>query len=99
LRGEVRLKNAQAEIAKTDFCESVALARRMGAKASELRSTMSLARLLASNGRRDDARAMLADIYNWYTEGFDTVDLKEAKALLEELGCTQRGPREFKIGP
>jgi predicted ATPase len=46
---------------------------------------MSLARLLAKQGKRDEARAMLADIYNWFTEGFDTADLKEAKALLEEL--------------
>jgi predicted ATPase len=47
---------------------------------------MRLARLLAKKGRRDDARTMLADIYNWFTEGFDTVDLKDAKALLDELG-------------
>jgi Tfp pilus assembly protein FimV len=46
---------------------------------------MSLARLLDQQGHRDEARSMLADIYNWFTEGFDTVDLKEAKALLEEL--------------
>jgi Tfp pilus assembly protein FimV len=47
---------------------------------------MSLARLLAQQGHRDQARTMLAEIYNWFTEGFDTVDLKEAKPLLEELG-------------
>ena len=46
---------------------------------------MSLARLLAKQGRRDEARAMLANIYNWFTEGFDTADLKDAKALLAEL--------------
>ncbi len=46
---------------------------------------MGLARLLASQGRRDEARAMLAEIYNWFTEGFDTADLKDAKALLDEL--------------
>ena len=57
----------------------------MGAKAWELRATTSLARLLAKQGRRDEARAMLADIYGWFSEGFDTADLKEAKALLEEL--------------
>jgi predicted ATPase len=44
-----------------------------------------LARLLASKGRRDEARAILAEIYNWFTEGFDTADLKDAKALLDEL--------------
>jgi predicted ATPase len=57
----------------------------MGAKAWELRATMSLARLLASHGRRDEALAALAEIYGWFTEGFDTVDLKEAKALLDQL--------------
>ena len=51
----------------------------------ELRTTMSLARLLASQPRRDEARAMLAEIYGWFTEGFDTPDLKDAKALLDEL--------------
>ena len=51
----------------------------------ELRATTSLARLLAKQGRRDEARAMLAEIYNWFTEGFDTADLKDAKALLDEL--------------
>jgi predicted ATPase len=50
-----------------------------------LRATMSLARLLAQQGHRDEAHTMLAEIYNWFTEGFDTVDLKEAKALLKEL--------------
>ena len=46
---------------------------------------MSLARLLAKQGRRDEARVMVAEIYNWFTEGFDTADLNDAKALLEEL--------------
>ena len=52
---------------------------------TELRATTSLARLLAKQGRRDEARTMLADIYGWFTEGFDTADLKDAKALLDEL--------------
>lgn len=69
-----------------DFREAIALARRMGAKAWELHATMSLARLLDQQGRRGEARTMLAEIYDSFTEGFDTVDLKEAKALLEELG-------------
>jgi predicted ATPase len=46
---------------------------------------MSLARMLGSQGRRDEARTMLADVYNWFTEGFDTADLKDAKTLLDEL--------------
>jgi predicted ATPase len=58
----------------------------MQAKAWELRATISLARLLAQQGKRNEARTMLADIYNWFTEGFDTADLKDAKALLDRLG-------------
>jgi class 3 adenylate cyclase len=85
-RGELRLKVGQTEMAETDFSEAIALAQKMQAKAWELRATTSLARLLASQGRRDEARTMLADIYNWFTEGFDTADLKDAKALLDELG-------------
>jgi hypothetical protein len=57
----------------------------MSAKAWELRTTTSLARLLAKQGHRQEAHTMLAEIYNWCTEGFDTADLKDAKALLEEL--------------
>jgi hypothetical protein len=85
ISGEVRLANRQTELAQTDFRKALALARSMGAKAYELRATMSLARLLAREGRRDEARTMLAEIYNWFTEGFDTADLKEAKALRDEL--------------
>jgi tetratricopeptide (TPR) repeat protein len=86
VRGELRLMLGNSELAKADFHEAIALAQTMSAKTFELRSMMSLARLLAKQGRRDEAHAMLADIYNWFTEGFDTADLKEAKALLEELG-------------
>jgi predicted ATPase len=57
---------------------------------SELRATMSLARLLDNQVRRDEARAMLADIYHWFTEGFDTADLKDAKSLLDELSMSPR---------
>ena len=86
LRGELRLKLGQDEQAEAGFREAIALAQKMGAKAWELRATMSLARLLAKQGRRDEARTMLAEIYNWFTEGFDTADLKDAKALLDKLG-------------
>jgi predicted ATPase len=61
------------------------ITQKMQAKAWELRATMILSRLLAKQGRRDQARAMLAEIYGWFTEGFDTPDLKDAKALLDEL--------------
>jgi predicted ATPase len=65
---------------------TIEVARRQSAKMFELRTTMTLARLLDKQGRRDDARAILAEIFGWFTEGFDTHDLKDAKALLEELG-------------
>jgi predicted ATPase len=87
LRGELRLNQGLTEPAEADFHEAIALARNMSAKAWELRATMSLARLLAKQGRRDEARAMLAEIYGWFTEGFDTADLKDAKSLLDQLGA------------
>jgi class 3 adenylate cyclase/tetratricopeptide (TPR) repeat protein len=88
IRGELRFKQGHTELAEAGFREAIALARTMGAKAWELRAVMSFARLLAKQGHREEARTMLADIYNWFTEGFDTVDLKDAKALLDELGGT-----------
>jgi len=68
------------------FSESVNLARRHKAKSLELRATMSLVRLWWQQGKRKQAHKTLFEIYNWFTEGFDTKDLQEAKALLEKLG-------------
>ncbi|HLW72097.1 MAG TPA: adenylate/guanylate cyclase domain-containing protein [Candidatus Binataceae bacterium] len=87
LRGELLLERDDSSIADAGNCfeRAVKIARSQGAKSPELRATTSLARLLANQGRRDEARAMLAGIYNWFTEGFDTADLKDAKALLDEL--------------
>jgi tetratricopeptide (TPR) repeat protein len=85
LRGELQTKQGQREPAEADFRTALTLARNMGAKALELRATMSLARLLRDTGRRDEAHSTLAEIYNWFTEGFDTADLKDAKVLLDEL--------------
>jgi class 3 adenylate cyclase/tetratricopeptide (TPR) repeat protein len=85
VRGELRLELGQTEPAEADFREAIALAQKMNAKGWELRATMSLARLLRDTNRRDEARTMLAEIYGWFTEGFDTADLKDAKALLDEL--------------
>ncbi|HEY6419021.1 MAG TPA: hypothetical protein VIX59_08460 [Candidatus Binataceae bacterium] len=84
-RGELHLRRGDETKAAGDFRETIAVARRIGSKAYELRATTSLARLLDRQGKRDDARTMLAEIYNWFTEGFDTADLKDAKALLEQL--------------
>jgi len=85
VRGELRFKQGQTELAEADFREAIVLAQKMSAKACELRITASLARMLASADRRDEAHSMLVEIYNWFTEGFDTADLKDAKALLDEL--------------
>jgi predicted ATPase len=92
LKGELLLKRGVEyteskiqEQAETCFRQAIEVARRQSAKLLELRATTSLARLLAQQGRRNEARTMLAEIYNWFTEGFDTPDLKDAKALLEEL--------------
>ncbi len=88
VRGEALLAQSEPrwEEAERCFCAAIETARRQGAKAWELRATMSLAPLLRDTNRHDEARAMLAEIYNWFTEGFDTADLKDAKALLEEFG-------------
>jgi tetratricopeptide (TPR) repeat protein len=90
LRGELCLRGgfgraAMFEMAKQDFRAAIDAARAMSAKSDELRATTSLARLLARLGRRDEARMMLAEIYNWFTEGFDTADLREARLLLDDL--------------
>jgi predicted ATPase len=71
--------------AEACFRRATEIARQQSAKSWELRATTSLAQLLAHQGRRDEAGAVLADIYGWFTEGFDTADLKDAKALLDEL--------------
>ncbi len=85
LRGELLLMQGAEPEAVDSFNEAIQVARRQSAKSWELRATMSLARLLEKQGHREEARAMLAEIYGWFTEGFDTADLKDAKALLEEL--------------
>jgi predicted ATPase len=69
------------------FLTAIAIARRQEGKSLELRATVSLARLWQQQGKNDQARHMLADIYGWFTEGFDTIDLQQAKALLQELSA------------
>jgi len=85
IRGELQLKAGNQELAESAFRESIALAQQMGAKGRELRAKTSLARLLAQQGKRNEARVMLAETYGWFTEGFDTADLRDARALLDEL--------------
>ena len=86
--GELGLAQASSDASQAErrFRTAIEIARRQSAKWWELRATVSLASMLAKQGKRAEARAMLAEIYNWFTEGFDTADLKDAKALLEELG-------------
>jgi predicted ATPase len=74
----------QAE-AEDCYHKAIEVAQRQSAKSLELRATMSLARLWRQQGKREEARQMLAEIYGWFTEGFGTADLQEAKALLDEL--------------
>jgi tetratricopeptide (TPR) repeat protein len=87
LKGEAILMRDSSATAEAEKCfrKAIEIARGQSAKWWELRATTSLARLLRDTDRRDEASAMLAEIYNWFTEGFDTADLKDAKALLDEL--------------
>jgi predicted ATPase len=93
LRGEFLLMRGPWAAPDAEECFRAALhiARRQEARSWELRATMSLARLLAAQGEREEAGVMLAQIYGWFTEGFDTADLIKAKALLREL----RGRRDL----
>jgi tetratricopeptide (TPR) repeat protein len=87
VKGELLLVQNPTDSAEAEQCflTAIEIARRQSARLPELSATTSLARLLAKQGRRDEARAMLADIYGWFTEGFDIAYLKDAKALLDEL--------------
>jgi predicted ATPase len=87
--GEIVLMSPEADTAKAEayFERALAVARKQQAKSWELRAAMSIARLWRDQGKRDEARDLLAPVYGWFTEGFDTLDLKEAKALLDELNA------------
>jgi len=87
IAGEVALLSPPPVVARAEvyFKRALAVAREQQAKSWELRAAMSLARLWRDQGKPQQARELLAPVYGWFTEGFDTRDLKEAKALLEEL--------------
>ena len=87
VKGELLMMNGQGNAAEAERClrTAIEVARRQGARLFELRAAVSLGRLLRDTGRADEARAVLTEIYNWFTEGFELPDLREAKALLEEL--------------
>ena len=87
IAGEIALKSPQPDVVKAQayFERALAVARQQQAKSWELRASMSLARLWRDQGKVQQAQELLAPVYGWFTEGFDTRDLKEAKALLDEL--------------
>jgi predicted ATPase len=87
VKGELLLRQAIADIPQVEACfqQALAIARRQQAKSWELRAAMSLARFWQQQGKRAEAHELLAPIYGWFTEGFDTADLQEAKTLLEAL--------------
>jgi class 3 adenylate cyclase len=89
IAGEIALRSSQPDVAKAEvqFERALSVARQQEAKSWELRAAMSMARLWRDQGKPKQARELLAPIYGWFTEGFDTRDLKEAKALLHELGA------------
>jgi predicted ATPase len=83
LQSHVQHRESEAEAC---FLRAIAIARQQQAKSLELRATTSLTRLWQRQGKQKEAHALLSEIYHWFTEGFDTKDLQEAKALIEELG-------------
>ena len=87
IAGEIALLSPEPDAAKAEayFERALAVARSQQAKSWELRAAMSMARLWRDQGKRDEAHDLLAPVYAWFSEGFDTLDLKEAKALLKEL--------------
>jgi predicted ATPase len=87
LRGELVRRSPRSDLvqAEDSFRTALAIAREQGTRGYELRAATSLARLWREQARRGEARELLAPVYGWFTEGFDTADLKEAKALLDEL--------------
>jgi predicted ATPase len=89
IAGKIALMGPQNDSAKAEahFEHALAVARQQQAKSWELRAAMSLARLWRDQGKVQQARELVAPVYGWFTEGFETLDLKEAKALLEELGA------------
>ena len=87
VRGELLRSAKDYTAAERCYCQAIAIAQQQSAKFWELRAAISLARLWSEQGKRDAARDLLGPIYGWFTEGFDTPVLKEAKALLPELGA------------
>jgi len=85
-KGQLQLRQGNTKAAEELYRKALNIAREQEAKLWELRASVALARLWQDQGRRAEARDLLAPIYGWFTEGFGTADLREAKALLDELG-------------
>src|SRR6202043_2318271 len=90
IAGEIAFTSPEPDAAKAQkyFERALAVARQQQTKSWELRAAMSVARLWRDQGKVRQARELLAPVYGWFTEGFDTLDLKEAKALLEQLATS-----------
>ena len=84
-KGQLLLRQGHSEAAEELYRKALSIAQEQEAKLWELRAAVSLARLRRDQGRRAEARDLLAPVYGWFTEGFDTADLKDAKVLLDEL--------------
>jgi predicted ATPase len=97
LRGELEQKRPRPDLATTEavYRKALAVAREQGTRGFELRAATSLARLLAGQGKRSVAQNLLAPVFGWFTEGFDTQDLKDAKALLDEIAGVRAAARVF----
>ena len=85
LRGVLLTRQGEPDEADACFQKALRMAASMGSKSLELRAAMSLAQLWGTRGRRAEAHDLLAPIYGWFTEGFDTTELKDARALLDQL--------------
>jgi predicted ATPase len=87
IAGEIALLSPEPDVAKAEtyFARALAVARKQQAKSWELRAAMSMARLWRDQGRRQQARNLLAPVHGWFTQGFGTLDLKQSKRLLDEL--------------
>jgi predicted ATPase len=90
LKGAIFLQQPAPDIPQAEACfqQAMAIARRQQARSWELRAATSLARLWQQQGKQAEARTLLAPIYDWFTEGFDTADLQDARALLEAVECS-----------
>jgi predicted ATPase len=100
LKGDLALRGSGVEAepavqteAEEGFRKSIEIARQQQARSFELRAVMSLSRLWEQQGKKEQARQALAEIYGWFSEGFETEDLKAAKSLLDELSSTAGSPR------